>query len=165
MQVFFSRLIGGPAAFTAEHAKKELRGAFRTFGIPIEIVDDFMIATAVVLNGLIVELAHGVTAKISIHVSKTRHTRVEGGDLNLLKHGGYLAIHHPDGPLEISIATISPKEHGLVDIGITLLDTEVDTEPYFDRSLVELEHPSILRLKLERELQFEASRKPQVSAC
>lgn len=162
---FFCRLMGGPAAFTAENAKKELRTAFRPLGVPNEILDDFMIATAVVLNTLQVELAHGVTAAISIGVSKTRHTRVEGGDPELLKHGGYLAIQHPDGPLEIMITTSSPKEHSLVDIGITLLDTGVDTEPYFDRSLVELEHPGLPRLKLKRQLQFEATRKPQVSAC
>lgn len=162
---FFCRSIGGLAAFTSENAKKEIRGAFRTLNIPHQIVDEFMIATAIVLNNLKVELTCGVTATISIGVSKTRHTRIEGGDPELLKHGGYLAIHHPDGPLEISIATSSPKEHGLVDIGITLLDTEVDTEPFFDRSLVEFEHPSIPKLKLDRQLQFEASRRPQVSAC
>lgn len=162
---FFSGLIGVNAAFQAEKVKRELREAFKISGLTSVSVDDFLIGTATILNGRKVELAEGVVARVSIGVSKKRHTRVEGGDPEFLASGGYLAIMHPDGPLEITIHTETPKEHNLIDVSITLLDTEIDTEPYFDRSLIHYPHPESPQLDLKQNLQFVSNATPKVMAC
>lgn len=162
---FFSGLIGVNAAFQAGKVKKELKEAFKSSGLNSANVDDFLIGTATILNGRKVELAEGVAAVVSIGVNKQRHTRVAGGNPELLASGGYLAVTHPDGPLEITIHTESPKAHNLVDISITLLDTEIDTEPYFDRSLIHYQHPEFPQLDLNKSLQFVSSATPKVTAC
>ncbi|WP_158963876.1 hypothetical protein [Chachezhania sediminis] len=162
---FFCRLMGNNAAFQAGKVKNELKKALKENGIASINIDDFLIGTATILNGMKVELAEGVTANISIGVSKQRHTRVSGGAPELLASGGYLAITHPDGPLEISIQTETPKEHNLVDVGTILLDTEIDTERYFDRSLIHYPHPQLPQLNLKQDLQFVSSATPNVTAC
>jgi len=161
---FFCKLMGVNAAFQASQVKAELKGALGANGLASVDSDDFLIATATILNGAKVDLAEGVTASISIGVTKQRHTRVPGGDPELLASGGYHAITHPDGPLEIMIQTQTPKEHKLVDVGATLLDTEIDTEPYFDRSLIHYPYPRLPQLNLKQDLQFDSRATPKVQA-
>lgn len=161
---FFSGSLGGPAVFMADQTKKELRIAFKAYDISHHIVDDFLVATAIILNGKTVELACGVTATLSIRVSTDRKAKIEPAPPELRSMGEFAAIYQPDGPLEVLISTTTPKDHGLVDIGLTLLNTEIDTERYFDRSLVEVETINSRALNLKVPLQFEAFRKPQVTA-
>ncbi|MFC3141103.1 hypothetical protein [Psychromarinibacter halotolerans] len=162
---FFGKSMNVNAAFQAGKVKNELRKALKDTGLEKLNIDDFLIGTATILNGMKVELAEGVTAKISIGVRKQRQTIISGDAPEILANGGHIAISHPDGPLEIWIQTETPREHKLVDVGTILLDTEIDTEPYFDRSLVHYPQPRSPQLNLKQDLQFVSSAKPNVTAC
>lgn len=158
----FCKRIHMPAAFEKRKVVQEVKSAFSRLGIKSVNIDDFIVATAIVLGGREVELANGVTARISICVNKTRHIKLPGLDPELEKSGGYRVIMLPDGPLEINVATKTPKSHDLVDVGLTLLETEVDTEPYFDRTLVRVDKHKIPRLELDCPLSFDTETSPQV---
>lgn len=162
---FFSSSMFNRPAFSKSAVTKELRLYFQKMEIPFECCDDFLIATLVVLNGREFDFSNGVTGTLELKVSKMRHTRVTGGDPGLLKHGGFMAIFHPDGPLELFASTKSPRDSGLVDVGLLILDTEIDTARYFNRELVDYDQPARPLLKLDRALKFESFQSPPVSLC
>ena len=113
MANFFSRRMENRPAFLKSDVTRELSFYFKGMGVPVAICDDFLIATSVVLNGREFDFSNGVTGTLKLNVSKNRHTRVPGGNPELLKHGGFMAIFHPDGPLELYASTKSPRESKL----------------------------------------------------
>ena len=162
---FFSRTINNNAAFQAGEVKGELKKALKAIAVESVCVDDFLVGTATILNGMKVELAEGVIASVSIRVGNQRYTKVPVGDLEPFPRRSDIVVIHPDGPLEITIQTKSPKEHNLVDVSTPLLNTEIDTESYFDRSLIHYPHPKSPQLNLEQELQFASDATPKVTTC
>ena len=163
LAAFFSRELNFQAAFVRTDVTRELADQFKKLGIPSRYCDDFLVSTAVILNGREFDFSNGVGGTLALNVSKQRQTKVPGGDDELLKHGGFFATIHPDGPLELFVSTRTPKQHGLVDIGFMLLDTEIDTERYFSRDLVECEQHGPPRLNLNRLLKYESTDIPRVS--
>ncbi len=162
---FFAKQMELNPAFQADKVKAELKDALRVTGLASVCTDDFLMATATLLNGAKVKLAEGVSASISIGVTEQRCTKVPVGDPKLLASGGVPAIIHPDGPLEIMITTDTPKGHNLVDVTATLLNTEIDTEPYIDRSLIRRSHGQSPQLSLKQNLQFNSRATPKITAC
>jgi hypothetical protein len=155
--------MGYTEQFSTKDAISELKRCMKDAGLAKFPIDDFLVATAVLLNGRKIDLPFGVTAEISISVTSPRHTRVQGGDQSLLEGGGYMAVFHPDGPLGIFISISPPKDKKHAGVVIKILNTEVDTEMYFSRELVVYPQPQAPALDLKRDLEFSSLKKPPVS--
>lgn len=161
---YFSSSIVGVSAFSLKGVKSELSNALGKYGISKTDLDDFIVATAVMLHGRTITINHGVSAKVQMCVNKRRHVSeviIDEETGRVLRHGArYLA----DGSLGLHVSTSGSELDGLVGVGFEFLDTEVDTEKYFDRSLVVSDAPFGDKLDLSKTFDFESARVPMVRA-
>lgn len=150
----FSKTIVGKSVFDINQAKLELRKIFNIEGISPKELDRFIVGTATLLNGKSVELVPGFVSIINAHVGARRHLKIDHPDNTETMSYGILL---PDGNLRIMVATQNNTGDGLVSIALDFLDTGIDTEPYFSRSLVELDEHKMMRLRLDGKLSFDTS--------
>lgn len=157
---FFSGSLEIRAAFEAKDVRIELLRTFRTLSIPKPVLHDFLIATSIILNGKEVEIYKGVRTNLSLVVSKPRFTPI--GEPN--EHGARHGISHLDGPLEITMSVNGTNDgfRKLVGVGSSFLDTEIDTEPYFDRSFSAKDDYGRNWLDLKLAKQFDSAAVPKV---
>lgn len=157
----FSRYIKGISVFPANKAKDELREIFRREGIPLSEIPHFLVATAVLLAGRSCEIIPGFRANITVAIERPRS--VELHDIPVPEGAAWKYCRLlPDGNLKVFISTQNETGDGLVGASVELLDTEVDTENYIDRRLIEVDRHGLVRLDLSRPLAFERNAKPMV---
>ncbi|WP_154667333.1 hypothetical protein [Niveispirillum irakense] len=152
----FCRTISIRPAFTIEDAYSELLFSFKKLGIKNEICEEFIVATAVVINNLEIELHSSVTAKISIDASRLHCSRIS--NCNNTGKADFF-----DRSLIISIITNSQMRDELLDIRIDLIDTKINILKYFNESL--FIKNSVFYLDENCNLQFDSKLKNKVTVC
>lgn len=151
----FCQILDGTAVFHLDQVRAELRKIFATEGIDYGEMDRFIVGTATVLHGRAVEIVPGFIAHVAAQVTKRRHIRIDHPDNNELMYWSHTL---PDGDLSIGVHTENNTGDGLVPVALSFLDTNVDTEAYFCRSLVELDQYKQARLRLSGSLTFDTTR-------
>ncbi|AWI83034.1 hypothetical protein CEW88_04775 [Alloyangia pacifica] len=134
--------------------KKEVTEMLGREGIPISEVEPIIVATMVLLQGKSTEIVDGFSARIELSIGEPRWEQIPGLPMPSPGQPGY-ALRLPDGNLCLSVATTNNRGDGLTPIALDLLDTEIDTEKYFCRSLVETDEHGRKFLNLRRALTFE----------
>lgn len=156
----FCQTIEGKNVFDLAQVKSELLNMFQHEGIEEAEVERFLVATAILLKGKSVEIVPGFTASIELSVRNTRYVTVE--DYSAEK--GYQLVRPlPDGNLTVDVSTKNKTGDGLVTIALDLLDTQIDTEPYFSRLLVKNDQYGMPKLALDQHLSFDSQVSPHVS--
>lgn len=156
----FSGYITGVSVFSTEAISKEVRELFRREGLPVDEVPHFLVATAVLLAGRSCEIIPGFKANISVSVGVKRRTELSFP----ISNGGTYKYPHflPDGNLVVSVSTQHETTDRIPDVAFDFMDTEVDTEKYFDRKLISLDQYGTTYLKLDQPLAFERALNPMV---
>ncbi|APY13030.1 hypothetical protein BKD02_00780 [Brucella sp. 09RB8910] len=131
--------------------KRQIGAIFSRENIPISEFERFLAGTCVVLAGRSGRIGPGVTAMLHLTV-KPDVARV--GDSYKLGIDGQLCVN-------ISTRT-DDKSLGIVDVGTTFIETNVDTLQYVSRRLIEKNAYGFPRLNLERDLSFETTRNPNI---
>jgi|GEM_PF-2655511 len=163
MAQMFSRTIVGQNVFDLDQAKSELSKMFKYEGIEQNEIERFLVGTAVLLRGKSVEIVPGFTANVNLIVGKTRHIPVdENGKETADKEPKFVRLL-PDGNLKVAVSTDNQTGDGLVGIGLDFLDTGIDTESYFARSLVSFDEHRIPRLQLDQQFSFDTGASPPIS--
>ncbi|UXU07147.1 hypothetical protein [Agrobacterium tumefaciens] len=152
----FSQKIDGKNAFDLAEAKSELGKMFSQEGIARTEIERFLVATAVLLSGKSVEIVPGFTASVELVVQNTRYVPVENGMEGEIPESRSVKFL-PDGSLSLIVSTENKTGDGLVSVVFPFLDTEIDTETYFSRSLVVEDPHGFPRLALDQQLWFDAS--------
>jgi len=156
----FSRAIVIKDVFDLSQVKAEIGKIFDAEGIDHAEIDRFIVGTAVMLNGKSVEIVPDFMAKVDLRIGTQRHLPVYHKDNT---DNMQYVIVLPDGNLKICVTTENNTGDGLVSVGLDFLDTGIDTESYFSRSLVELDEHRMMRLRLRGPLSFDTSQKLPVS--
>lgn len=163
MAQMFARTIIGKNVFDLAQAKAELAKMFKFEGIEQNEIERFLVGTAVLLRGKSVEIVPGFTASVRLTVGNTRHIPVdENGKETADKEPKFVRLL-PDGNLKVAVSTDNQTGDGLVGVGLDFLDTGIDTETYFTRSLVTFDEHHIPRLQLDQQLSFDTGASPSVS--
>lgn len=162
LATLFCRTIVGKNVFDLEDAKSEIKEIFQREDIPENRLDDFIVGTCVILSGKSAEIVPGFTASVQLRVGTTRSipTGQDGrwpGDPK-----GWHAIPLPDGDLQVMVSTENNTGDGLVSVGLSFLETGIDTEPYFSRSLVAKDEHGFPRLNFTGQLSFSSVSNPKV---
>ncbi|MFH0300622.1 hypothetical protein AAFX91_26020 [Bradyrhizobium sp. 31Argb] len=163
LATLFCRTIVGKNVFDLDAVKLEIKQIFQKEGIPQTEMDDFIIGTCVLLSGKSAEIVPGFAATVELAVGTTRSipTGKDGrwpGDPN-----GWNVIPLPDGNLTVCVKTKNETGDGLVSIALELLDTKIDTEAYFSRSLITKDQHGFPCLDFDAPLSFDATANPKVS--
>lgn len=157
----FSRYIKSVDVFSVKKINYEISKVFQIEGIPQTEIPHFIVATAVLLAGRSCEIVPGFQAQLILSVDRPR--TIELLDIPVPPGATFKYVRHvPDGSLSVSVKTLNHRSDGLVNLGFTLMNTEVDTENYFDRSLVKTDQYGNARLDLNLPLAFERSAYPMV---
>lgn len=147
----FSSVIDVRSPFSLFEIKRQIGAIFSRENIPISEFERFLAGTCVVLAGRSGRIGPGVTATLHLTV-KPDLSKV--GDS--YKHG-------IDGQLCVNISTrTDDKSLGIVDVGTTFIETNVDSQHYVSRRLIEKDTHGFPRLHLERDLSFETTRNPNI---
>ncbi|UWQ93020.1 hypothetical protein K3727_09650 [Rhodobacteraceae bacterium M382] len=160
---FFRQSMKAEPTFEVDTVKKDLRSAFKSMGLGAVKVDDFLIGTATLLNGMEIALPEGVTVGVHLYVRRQRGGSRTSAGSRTLASVGHQANALPDGLLEISLVTNTPPRQKLFDQQIAFLETKIDTKRYFDRSLVRNPSTPFAELDLRAKLQFVSDSTPMVS--
>lgn len=153
----YSQTIIGKDVFDLSQAKSELATIFKYESIDQHEIERFLVGTAVLLGGKTVEIVPGFTAKIGLTVGTTRHVPVdEHGNPTDETESKFVRLL-PDGNLKVTVLTANQTGDGLVAVGLNFIDTKIDTEAYFARSLVTIDAHRIPRLQLDQQLSFDTS--------
>lgn len=158
----FSQMLEGKNVFDLAQVKLELQKVFDAEGIRHDEIDRFIVGTATLLNGKSVQIVPGFVASIKICVGTRRHQKIDHPDNTESMWYGVLL---PDGDLKIVVSTENSTGDGLVSVGLDFLDTGIDTEAFFSRSLVELDEHKMAQLQLSGTLSFDASQKHPVAGA
>jgi hypothetical protein len=153
----FSRAISGSSVFNAHQARIELSRIFEREGIDQNEFDRFVIATAILLAGKSVEIVPGFNATITLSVDERYIPLDENGEITTAENSKFVRPL-PDGVLKVMVSTDNQTGDGLVGVALELMDTNIDTEWFFDRVLVEIDEHRLPRLKLDRQLSFDSTR-------
>lgn len=155
---FCSRTIVSKNIFDISQVRSELAHIFKCEGIDNCEFDRFVVGTATLLNGKSVEIVPGFKANICLKVENTRHIFVDENGMATADIEPQFVKLLPDGDLRISISTDNQTSDGLVNVELSFLDTEIDTEGFFSRNIVTIDQHRIPRLNLKQEFSFETSR-------
>lgn len=161
---FLASTIDFRIGFKTNSVRKELKNALLKAGAGGVELDDFLVATAIILNGKTMPLAGGVSAHLELCVVDCRFVEVPRNQPSNAdqRRTGFIL---PDGQLVISLVTTSPEFVDLVDISNSLLETHVDTEPYLDRALITHSDSGRPSFDLRgKSLQFVATHAPKVTS-
>lgn len=150
----FSGKISGQEVFSARQVRKEVADILKREGIPQSEIEPVIVATAVLLQKKSAEIVSGFSASVSLSIHPQRSERVSGIEMPSDATWHYVRML-PDGNLKISVSTANKTGDGLVSVGLDFLDTGVDTEKYFCRSLVGVDDHGVPRLNLSGNLTFE----------
>lgn len=151
----FCRVLEGKNVFDIGQARSELFRIFDAEGIDRSEFDRFIVGTAVLLKDKSVEIVPGFTAKVELRIGTLRHKAVDHEDKSSdIKY----VIILPDGDLKIGVVTNNNTGDGLVSVALDFLDTGIDTEKYFSRSLVDLNEHRMMQLRLSGSLSFDTTR-------
>jgi hypothetical protein len=164
MAGLYSQTIIGKSVFTVGQAKAELSTLLKSEDIEQREMERFLVATAVLLKDKSVEIVPGFAAKISLTVGKARHISVDEMGRETAVMEPQFVRPSPDGNLTIFVTTENRTGDGLVGVGLDFLDTEVDTEQYFARTLVSTDEYKIPRLHLDKRLSFDTAATPPVNS-
>lgn len=156
----FSQMLVGKNVFDLSQAKLELQKVFDAEGVEHTEVDRFIVGTATLLNGKSVEIVPGFSANIKVHVGTRRHVKIDHPDNT---DDMWYSVTLPDGDLKIMVSTTNNTGDGLVSVGLDFLDTGIDTEAFFSRSLIELDEHKMAQLRLGGMLSFDSSQRYPVS--
>ncbi|TIX72677.1 MAG: hypothetical protein E5V25_06310 [Mesorhizobium sp.] len=150
----FSQRIEAKNVFDMAQATHELEKIFSAENIDHREITRFIVGTAVLLNGKSVEIVQGLTATVSLTLGTARHIPVEHEDnTETLQYAKPL----PDGNITIGVDTDNKTGDGLVGIYQYFLETGIDTESYFSRSLVEFDPNGFPSLRLKGPFSFDTS--------
>ncbi|MGE6699689.1 hypothetical protein ACQKH5_18670 [Hyphomonas sp. NPDC076900] len=160
----FCRTINGKPVFDRAGAKLELETMFGHEGIKKNEIDRFLVGTSILLKDKSVEIVPGFSAHIRLSVDKERYIPVDeyGNETDDKKAKFVRPLPH--GNLKIAVSTRNQTGDDLIDVGLDFLDTAVDTEAYFSRSLVSLDTHRLPRLNLDQQLSFDTNVLPPVYA-
>lgn len=150
----FSGKLSGQAVFSAQQTRKEVAAMLNREGIPRSELEPVIVATAVLLQRKSAEIVSGFSASVSLSIHPRRRERVSGMEVPP-DATWYYARTLPDGNLKIFVSTDNKTGDGLVSVGLDFLDTGIDTEKYFCRSLVGVDDHGFPRLDLRGNLTFE----------
>lgn len=156
----FSQMLVGKNVFDLAQAKLELLKIFDAEGINHEELDRFIVGTATLLIGKSVEIVPGFIASIKVNVGTRRNVKIDHPDNT---DDMWYSVTLPDGDLKIMVSTDNKTGDGLVSVALDFLDTGIDTETYFCRSLVELDEYKMAQLRLDRTLSFDTSQERPVT--
>ncbi len=163
MAQMFARTIIGKNVFDVAQAKAEITKMFKSEGIEQNEIERFLVGTTVLLRGKSVEIVPGFTANVRLTVGNTRHIPVdENGKETADKEPKFVRLL-PDGNLKVAVSTDNQTGDGLVGVALDFLDTGIDTEAYFARSLVTFDEHRIPRLQLDQQLSFDTGASQPVS--
>ncbi len=157
----FARMIRVRSVFELGDVKAELAKMFESEEIDHNEFDRFLIATSVLLRGKSVEIVPGVTAEVKLSIGNARFIPLDENGIQTADKPTFVRAL-PDGNLTIIVSTNNQTGDGLIGVGSNLLDTGIDTETYFSRALVEVQH-HIPRLRLDQPLSFDTRVSPPVS--
>lgn len=157
----FSAKIRGEQVFSPSQVRKEICEMLRREGIARSEVAPVIVATAVLLQSKSVEIVDGFTANVALSVQPQRNERIHGAEVPPGAKWHYAKML-PDGNLKISVSTQNDTGDGLVTVGLDFLDTGIDTESYFCRSLIEIDDHGFPRLNLKRRIAFERNAEKMV---
>lgn len=158
----FSQRLVGKNVFDITQAKLELEKVFDAEGIDHAELDRFIVGTATVLNGKSVEIVPGFVANVRMHVGTRRHIKVDHPDNT---DSMWYSITLPDGDLQIMVSTENKTGDGLTSVALGFLETGIDTEVFFSRSLVELDEHKMAQLRLSGVLSFDTSQQTPVAGA
>ncbi|MBP2149067.1 MULTISPECIES: hypothetical protein [Xanthobacter] len=162
MAGLFSQKIVVNSAFELNAVKREVFDIFQREKIEATEIDRFIVATAVILNGKSVDIVSGFTARIQLTIGHHRSEPMERSSEFESDLGYTISSILPDGNLKIAIVTQNNTGDRIVDVGFDLLDTKIDTEPYFSRSLIRIGDHGIPKLDLDRKICFNSEKYPHV---
>lgn len=157
----FSGKITGQQVFSASKAKKEVAEMLKREGIPNSELEPVVVATAVLLQGKSTEIVKDFSASVHLSNHPQRSERISGMEVPPDATWHYARML-PDGNLKISVSTQNDTGDGLVPVGLDFLDTGIDTEKYFCRSLIEVDDHGLPRLNLNANLAFERNSEKMV---
>lgn len=148
--------------FDTSSVLKELMACFKKLGIPRATIDDFLVATGVVLNGNTVTIHGDITAQLLLEVRGRMNTERFAKDKIEAARTG----KECDGPLYIAVDINSledpeKKKGGMLGVW---LETGITTERYFDREISRLDENGYEYLELRQDLEFVSDRAPKVKA-
>lgn len=160
----FSSLLRGGCVFDINNVRAELKVAFSLEKISFEELPHFLIATAVLLSGRSCEIVPGFSIGIHLYVSQGDGKLMQMYETGASDEQISLFLSRPDGGLGVITSTRGAVSDGLVETGITLLDTGIDTERYFDRDLIYIDEHGFARLNLDSTMIFDRRSNPMVTA-
>lgn len=158
----FCRQIVIKPVFDLDQAKKEISHIFKAEKIDESEFDRFLVATAVMISGKSVEVVPGFTATIKLSIDQKRLIYLDENGSITVKEKAKFVRPTPDGSLKILVSTKNQRGDGLINCAFDFLDTNIDTEHYFDRALVQVDQNRIPKLVLDQQLSFAATKTPPV---
>jgi len=158
----FSQMLVGKNVFDLAEVTIELKKVFEAEGVQYCELDRFIVGTATLLNGKSVEIVPGFHANIKVHVGTRRHIKIDHPDNN---ESMWYSRMLPDGDLKLMVSTENNTGDGLVSVALDFLDTGIDTEAFFSRSLVGLDEYKMEHLDLGGALNFDSSQQYPVSGA
>ncbi len=151
MLMLFSSNINVQPPFTLLEMKKQIGRMFARENIPYDEFERFLAGTCVVLSGRSGRIGPGVTATLHLDVDPKPVKTSDGYEYRV------------DGPLSIRISTrTDDKSLGIVDVGSSFIETNVDSEQYVSRKLIENDKHGFPRLNFARSLLFETMKEPNI---
>jgi hypothetical protein len=157
----FSGKLSGQEVFSAQKMRKEVADLLKREGIPHSEIEPVIVATAILLQRKSAEIVSGFSANVSLSIDPQRSERVSGMAVPQDATGHRVRMF-PDGNLKISVSTDNKNGDGMIAVGLDLVDTGIDTEKYFCRSLVGVDDHGFPRLDLSGNLTFERNAESMV---
>jgi hypothetical protein len=161
----FSRTLQGKNVFDLHSSRAEIKKIFEMEGIGENRIDDFIVGTCVIVSGKSVEIVPGFTASVELRVENKRSIPTGEGGRWPGDPRGWNVIMLPDGDLSVMVTTKNTTDDGLASVALMLLETKIDTEEYFSRSLVGVDKNGLPTLLLDGPLSFDASRTPKIESA
>lgn len=147
---YFSGRIFGLNVFETASVRAEVAEMLRRENLPAEELDNFLVATGILLSGRTLEPVPGFKVTLRMEVG-------DPGD-NTPRY----TLEEPDGELTIMAGTIDNTGGNLVKVGLLFANLGVNTKSFFARRLVFPGDYGFPRLHLGLPMSFESSRDPKV---
>lgn len=140
------------AAFKFADVRTELRRAFDDLGVPRLVLNNFLVATCILLNGKQVEIYPATLGSLGIGVTPPEHR-------DTFAFGSKQEFRAPDGPLQVLLEVEVPLENSKnpFRMAVPYFQTDLDTSGYFDRDFLRVDHNGEPWLDLTSADQFDSS--------
>lgn len=143
LMVLFSRSLSVQSVFTRKSVEEELEVVFKKDGIDTSEIENFIVATCVLLSGKTCELANGYKFKIFLQCNPSPNTITQDFILAQSWPYGYFRnrqgsynLNNPHGHIRVMVTTTSP-ELGNMHPVFELFDSRILTNKYISDDLIE----------------------------